>query len=165
MRTRDSFVEATDLLNLGFLALRLEHYDEGLALLSEAADLARPIQAQPVIQEALGNMGVAYSALGDFEKALSNFQQAEQVARQVGTTSAEIDWLWSAGSAYYNLGNLEAATKCYQEALQGAVAIHSPQEIAGVHTQLAFLLYQEHQFDSARTHSEEVDSGCSPCRR
>ena len=153
---RDSFVESTDLVNLGFLDLRLEHDDEALTLLSEAADLARPIQAQPVIQQALGNMGVAYAGLGDFEKALSNFQQAEQAARQVGMTSAQIDWLWSAGSAYYDLGNLEAASRRYQEALQGAVAIHSPQEIAGVHTQMAFLLYQERQFDAARTHSEEA---------
>jgi CHAT domain-containing protein len=153
---RDSFVEATDLLNLGFLALRLEHYDEALALSSESADLARAIQARPVIQGALGNMGVAYSALGDFEKALSNFQQAEQEAGQGGVTIAQIDWMWSAGSAYYNLGNLEAARRCYQEALQGAVAIHSPREIAGIHTQLGFLLYQERQFDAARTHSEEA---------
>jgi CHAT domain-containing protein len=153
---RDSYVESTDLLNLGFLDLRLEHDDEALTLLSEAADLAKPIQAQLVTQVALGNMGVAYAGLGDFEKALSNFQQAEQAARQAGTTSVQIDWLWSAGSAYYNLGNLQAASRCYQEALQGAVAIRSPQEIAGVHTQMAFLLYQERQFDAARTHSEEA---------
>jgi CHAT domain-containing protein len=153
---RDSFVEATDLLNLGYSALQMEHYDESLALLSEAADFARPIQARPVMQAALGNMGVAYSGLGDFEKALSNFQQAVEAARQTGTTSAQIDWLWSAGSAYYNLGNLESASKCYQQALQDALAIHSPEEIAGIHTDLAFLLYQERQFDSARTHSEEA---------
>jgi CHAT domain-containing protein len=153
---RDSFVEATDLLNLGFLDLRQEHYDEAVALLSEAADFARPIRSEQVIQAALGNMGVAYSELGDFEKALSNFQRAEQAATQGGTTSAQIDWLWSAGSAYYNLGNLEEATRCYQEALQDALAIHSPREIEGVHTQLAFLLYQERQFDAARTHSEEA---------
>ncbi len=153
---RDSFIEATDLSNLGLLAIRLEHYDEAVALLSEAADFARPIQAQTVIQAALGNMGVAYSELGDFEKALSNFQQAEQAAMQAGTTSAQIDWLWSAGSAYYNLGNLKEASRCYQEALQDALAIHSPHEIEGVHTQLAFLLYQERQFDAARTHSEEA---------
>jgi CHAT domain-containing protein len=153
---RDSFVEASDLLNLGFLDLRVEHDDEALALLSEAVNLARPIQAQQLIQEALGNMGVAYADLGDFEKALSKFQQAEQAARQAGTTSAQIDWLWSAGSAYYDLGNLEAASRCYQQALQGAVAIRSPEEIAGVHTQMAFLLYQERQFDAARAHSEEA---------
>ena len=150
MRSGDSFVEATDLLNLGFLA-RDWSITTRVGPFDEAADLARPIQAQPVIQAAVGNMDVAYSALGDFEKALSNFQQAEQVARQVGTTSAR-DRL----AMECRVGLLQArgiwkrATKCYQEALQGAVGDHSPQEIAGVHTQLAFLLYQERQFDSAK---------------
>jgi CHAT domain-containing protein len=153
---RDLFLEASDFMNLGFVALKLEHYDEAVGLLNDAAESARPLQARWFIQAALGNMGVAYSALGDFEKALSNFEQAETEARQIGATSTQVDWLWSAGSAYYNLGNLEAAAKCYQEALQGAVAIHSPQEIAGVHTQLAFLLYQERQFDAAKAHSEEA---------
>jgi CHAT domain-containing protein len=153
---RDSFLEATDLLNLGFEALKLEHYDEGLAWSKEAADIARPLQARSVIQAALGNMGVAYSALGDFEKALSNFQQAEQAAKLIGATSTQIDWLWSAGAAYYNLGNLNAATKDYEEALRDALAINSPEEIAGIRTQLAFLLYQERQFDAAKTQSEEA---------
>jgi CHAT domain-containing protein len=153
---RDSFLEASDLVNLGFLALRQDHYDEAIALLNQAAIAARPIQARPLIQQALGNMGVAYANLGDYEKALANFQQAEQVAIQTGTTSAQIDWLWTAGAAYYKLGNLEAATRCYQEALKDALAIHSYHEIAGIHTQLAYLLYQERQFDAARTHSEEA---------
>jgi CHAT domain-containing protein/predicted negative regulator of RcsB-dependent stress response len=153
---RDSFLEATDLLNLGFVALQQEHYDEALALFNEAAIAARPIQARPVIEAAMGNMGAAYSSLGDYERALSSFQQAEEAARQIGTTSAEIDWLWSAGTAYYKLGNLADATRCYQESLKDALDIHSPEEIAGIHTQLAFLLYEEHQFEAARSHSDEA---------
>jgi CHAT domain-containing protein len=153
---RDSFLESTDLLNLGFVELNQEHNDEALALFKGAADTARSIQALPVIQTALGNSGVVYAALGDFEKALSNFQQAEQAARLAGTTSLEVDWLWSAGSAYYKLGNLQAATKCYQDALQKALTINSPQEIAGINTQLAFVLYQERQFDSAKIQSDEA---------
>jgi CHAT domain-containing protein len=153
---RDSFLEATDLLNLGFVTLQQEHYDEALALFNEAAIAARPIQARPVIEAAMGNMGAAYSSLGDYERALSSFQQAEEAATQIGTTSAEIDWLWSAGSAYYKLGNLAEATRCYQESLKDAMDIHSPEEIAGIHTQLAFLLYRERQFEAARSHSDEA---------
>ena len=153
---RDAFLEATDLLNLGLVALKLEHYDESLALLNRAADFARPIQAQPVIQAALGNAASAYFYLGDFEKALSDFQQAEQEAKEIGTTSAQIDWLWSAGSSYYMLGNLKEAIGCYQQSLKAALALHAPEEIAGVNTQLAFLFYQEGQFDSAKKHSDEA---------
>jgi CHAT domain-containing protein len=153
---RDTFLEASDLSNLGFLALRLEHDDEAVALLNEAADLARSIQARAIIQISLENMGRAYFLLGDFEKSLSNFQQAQKVATQLGATSARVDSLWGAGSAYYKLGNLEAATKCFQEALKDALTIHSLNEIAGIDTELAYLLYQEGQFDAARTHTEEA---------
>ena len=154
---RDSFLEAGDLSNLGWIALNMEHYDEAVALLNQAADSARTIQAQVVIQICLENMGRAYFDLGDFEKALSSFQQAEQVATQIGTTSAQqVDSLWGAGSAYYKLGNLEAASRCYQEALKGALTIHSLNEIAGINMELAYLLYQERQFDAASMHSEEA---------
>jgi CHAT domain-containing protein len=154
---RDSFLEATDLTNLGYLALTHEHYDEAVALLNQAADSARTIQAQVIIQICLENMGRAYFDLGDFEKALSSFRQAEQVATQIGAASAQqVDSLWGAGSAYYQLGDLEAATRCYQEALKGAVAINSLNEMGGINTELAYLLYRERQFDAARTHSEEA---------
>ena len=153
---RDTFLEASDLLNLGFVALRLEHYDEAVALLNESAESARTIQAQLITQISLENMGKAYFDLGDFEKALSSFKQAEQVATQMGATIPQVDSLWGAGSAYYKLGNLEAATRCYQEALKGAVSLHSLNEIAGINTELALVLYQERQFDDARTHSEEA---------
>jgi CHAT domain-containing protein len=153
---RDSFVESTDLLDLGYLTLQLEHYDEAVALLNEAANIARPIQAQQVMQTAQENMATAYFDLGDYEKALSNFQQAEQVATEIGATNAQVESLWGAGSAYYKLGNLEAATRCYQEGLKDALTIHSLDEIAGLHTDLASLLYQERKFDAARMQSEEA---------
>ncbi len=153
---QDAFLEASNLTNLGFLALRLDHYDEAVSLLNGAADVARPIHAQAIIQTALENMGVAYANLGDFEKALANFLSAEQAATQIGAESAQIDALWGAGSAYYKLGHLEDAAGCYQKALKGALAIHSLREIAGIHTQLAYLFYQERQFDAAKTHSTQA---------
>ena len=73
-----------------------------------------------------------------------------------GATSAQVESLWGAGSVYYKLGNLEAATSCYQEALKDALTIQSLEEIVGLHTDLAFVLYQERQFAAARTHSEEA---------
>ena len=106
---RDSFLEASDLFNLGAMAFEMEHYDEALASLNQAVNLAQPIQARPVLEAALGNIGAAYYHLGDFEKALANFQQAEQEAKQIGTTSAQVDWLLDAGSSYYRLGNLQQA--------------------------------------------------------
>jgi CHAT domain-containing protein len=151
---RDSFLEASDLLNLGYVALDMEHYDEAVALLNRAADFAEPIHARQVSEAALGNLGVAYFHLGDYEKALSNFQQAEQKAKEIGTTSAQVDWLWDAGTSHYRLGNLEEAKRCFEQSLKLALAIDNREEIAGVNTELGFLLYQEGQFDSAREHGD-----------
>jgi CHAT domain-containing protein len=152
----DAFLEATDLLNLAFEALKLDHYDEAVGFLNDAANAAKPIQARWILQAALGNMGVAYFALGDFEKSLSCFLQAQQEAGLIGSTSTQINWLWGAGSAYYKLGDLPAATRNYEEALRGAQTIDSFQVLVGIHTQLAFLLYQEGEFDAANSHSDEA---------
>ncbi len=108
------------------------------------------------IEAALGNLGAAYFHLGDFEKALSSFQQAQQESREIGTTSAQVDWLWDAGSAYSNLGNLQRARECYKQSLKAAKIIDNREEIAAIEADLAFLLFQQGQFDSAKTHSDEA---------
>ncbi len=158
-KKRDSYLEASDLLNLGLIDIEMSHYDEALALLNGAADSARPIQARTLLELALGNLGLAYFYLGDFEKALSDFQQADQEAKEIGTTSAQLVWLTDAGSSYYRLGNLQAAKTCYEQSLKTAMAIDAPGEIADIDTELAFLLYRQGQFDAARTRSEEAIRG------
>lgn len=153
---RDSYLAATDLLNLGLIAVEMRHYDEALTLLSGATDSARPIQARVVLEAALGNLGGAYFRLGDFEKALFNFQEAEKEAKELGTTSLQVDWLVDRGQSYYMLGNLQEAKACFEQSLRGAMAIDAPKEIADIQVELAFLFYQQGQFDTAKTHNEEA---------
>jgi tetratricopeptide (TPR) repeat protein len=83
---RDTFLEASDLLNLGFIELQQERYDEAVSSLNGAANFAKTFQSRPIPKVALGNLGVAYFHLGDFEKALDNFNQASEEARKTGTT-------------------------------------------------------------------------------
>jgi CHAT domain-containing protein/tetratricopeptide (TPR) repeat protein len=152
----DAFLEASDLLNLGMVAFEMERYDEALASLNEAANLARPIQARLVLEAAAGNSGSAYFQLGDFQKALSSYQQAEKEAKEIGTTSAQVDWLGNEGSAYYRLGDLQQAKTCYEQALKAALAIDNREEIVIFESELADLLFHEGQFDSAKTHSDNA---------
>ncbi len=152
----DAFLEASDLLNLGFVAMQREHYDQAVALLQDAANFAKSVQARQVTEAALGDTGDALYHLGDYEKALSNFQAAEKEAAEIGTTSAQVVWLWEAGSAYYKLGNLKEAKTCYEKALKSATAINAADQIADIDTQLALLLLQEGQFDSAKVRSDEA---------
>jgi CHAT domain-containing protein/predicted negative regulator of RcsB-dependent stress response len=152
----DEFLEATDLLNLGFVELKREHYDEAVASFNGATDLAKPIQARYALQVALGNLGVAYFHLGDFEKALYNFKQAEKEARETGGTYYQVLWLWNAGSSDYELGRLDDAKLYYEQSLKSATAINAREEIAGTNTELALLLFKEGQFDSAKTYCDEA---------
>jgi CHAT domain-containing protein len=152
---RNSYVEASDLLNLGLITIQMRRYDEALTLLSGAADSARSIQARVLLQEALGNLGLAYFHLGDFEKALSNFQQAEKEAKETGTVSLQVDWLMDAGQSYYMLGNPQEAKTCFEQSLKAAMAIDAPAEIADIQTGLAFLFYRQGQLDLAKAHNAE----------
>jgi CHAT domain-containing protein len=153
---RDSYLEASDLLNLGLVAVEMRHYDEALVLLSQSVDAARPIQARATLEAALGNLGLAYFHLGDFEKALSNFQQAEKEGKEIGTTGMQALWLKDAGASQNRLGNLQAARTSFEQSLKTAMAIDAPAEVADIQTSLASLLYQQGQLASARTHNEEA---------
>ena len=151
---RDSFLEASDLLNLGLITLQMNHYDEALPLLKQAANAARPIQARTLLEFALGNRGLANFYLGDFEKALSDFREAEQEARAIGTGNAQVNWLMNAGSSYFMLGELREAKSCFEQSLVLAASLDAPAETADIETHLAFLLYRQGQLDAAKAHAE-----------
>ena len=74
-------------------------------------------------------------------------------------TGNRVLWLQDAGLAEYKLGNLEEARKYDDEALQSALTL-SPaadaDQIANIETNLALLLYQQGQYDAAKTYSDRA---------
>ena len=153
---QDAFLEASDLLNLGFVALERNRFDEALTWMSAAEAAARPIDARPVLEAALGNIGWAYFNLGDFEKALANFQLAEAQAKAIGTHSAEVDWMLDAGLAHFKLGNFAEAKKTDERALVAARALNSPTDIINIEANLAFLLLKNGDIQAAKAHTESA---------
>lgn len=155
----DRWLELTDLVDLGYVNLQSGHHDQALGLSQQAATLAGSIQAHTQIRLALGNMGWAYYNLGDFENALSNFQAAERLAKEIGMIGSQVLWLQDAGLAEYKLGNLEEARQYDDQALQSALTLSPPadaDQIANIETNLALLLYQQGQFDAAKTYSDKA---------
>jgi len=155
-RRGDKFLEATDLLNIGVVALETEHNDEALDWLKMSTEAARPIQARVILGTALGDIGTAYYNLGDFEKALSYFQQAEENAKELGNASAQANWLTNAGLSFNQLGDLAKAEDCYRDSLKIAQDIQDWRWIANSHTQLAFLLFQSEKFDTAKAYIDKA---------
>src|SRR5579862_4225339 len=155
-RQHDQFLEASDLLNLGWLAMQAEHYGESLDWFNASSQIARSIQARVLLESDLGNIGWAYYKLGDYEKALANFQQAEEQARTLGAPVSQINWLNNAGLSLYRLGNLKDAEDYYQRALAAAKAIDSKELIANTRTSIALLNLQQGQLESARLETDEA---------
>jgi len=152
----DKFLEASDLLNLGWLALQAEHFDESLNWSNSSLQIARSIQARVLLESDLGNIGWAYYKLGDFEKALANFEQAEEQARHLGAPVSQINWLNNAGLSLYQLGDIKGAEDYYTRALAAAQAINSGELIADTRSSIALLFFQQGQFDSARLETDEA---------
>lgn len=155
-RQNDRFIEAVDLLNLGWLALNAEHNDEALDWSRASSEIARSIQARVILEIDLGNLAWAYYRLGDFEKALANFQDAEEQAKGLGATASQILWLNNAGLCLYQLGDLKGAENSYRKALGEAQAIDSKELIADTRTSIGLLFLQQGQLDSARLETDEA---------
>jgi tetratricopeptide (TPR) repeat protein len=112
----DTYLAATNLSNLGIVALKAGHIDEALARFNAASERARGIRANYILQAALGNAGWAYYDLGDFDRALDNFHQAKAQAHDMNAAASEALWLQSEGLSLYRLGELEQARARYEQA-------------------------------------------------
>jgi CHAT domain-containing protein len=152
----DSFLEASDLQNLGAVALQAEHIDEALDRFNSSAQIAAAIHANVVLEAGLGNAGWAYYSLGDFEKALASFQQAEKEARNLGVTDNQILWLQGAGLSLYRLGDLKQAQSSYEEALRAAQASQDTVRKATSNNSLGELFLQLDQLDAAKGCADEA---------
>ncbi|HEY1742826.1 MAG TPA: CHAT domain-containing tetratricopeptide repeat protein [Granulicella sp.] len=155
-RQKSFFVEASDLLNLGTMALHTEHLDEALDRFRASSEVASAIHANLILEEALGNAGWAYYSLGDYEKSLVSFRQAEIQAKNLGATDNEILWLQSAGLSLYRLGDLKQAQSSYEEALRAADASRDIARRTVTDTSLGQLLLQLGQLDAAKARVDEA---------
>ncbi|MBV8674765.1 MAG: CHAT domain-containing protein [Acidobacteriaceae bacterium] len=153
-RQNDRLLEASDLLNLGWLALQSEHYDEALDWFNASSSIARSIQARVILETDLGNVGWALYKLGDFEKALTNSQQAEEQARILGASVNRIEWLNNAGLCLYRLGDLKGAESYYRKALEAAQELNNKELIADAHTWIGFLYFDRENLDAAKTEAD-----------
>lgn len=152
----DAFLASSDLLNLGMVALDSGHFDEALDFFAQSSALALKIQARQVSQAGLGNSGLAFLHLGDAMRALSTFRQAEEEATEGGVINDRVTWLWDEGISYYRLGNSVEAEACYRRALELANGIANLDKIAGISTELGFLLYEKHQYSLALGFSNDA---------
>lgn len=146
----NSFAEATALLNLSVLNLHEYHYEDALDQAEASARIAKSLDAQVLLEKALGNAGWAYYGVGDYQHALVNFNQAAASAADLGSVIDQEIWNNTAGMSEARLGNLRGAQSHYEKALSLAQSMKNPSEIIDVNYSLASLLLRMGRAEESR---------------
>ena len=152
----DKDLEASDLLNLGFMALEAEHYSQSLDWFDASSQVARSINAATLLQADVGNIGWAYYQLGDYEVALNRTVEAEEQAEKLEAVSQTVLWLKHASLCRQQLGDLSGAEADYEQALKVAEATGNKRLISGIYWGLALVYLQQGKLDAAKVQGDHA---------
>lgn len=136
---RDRALEATAYLNLGFVALLEDRYDEAADWSRLAYQAGLDLGDENQIQGALGNLGTAYRHLGDADGAADNFTEAESRATRLGNIRDQLGWRLEIGNLYMAAGNLRQAKESYNGAMRLAQQIDSKSDVEYAFLNLALV--------------------------
>jgi CHAT domain-containing protein/Tfp pilus assembly protein PilF len=163
----DPWLEASTMLNLGYTAMQMNHYDESVDWSRSAYREAAGSGYENTVQLTAGNLGWAYFQLGDDERALEQFDSAEKIAIRIGSIRSRLKWLTDAGYVYRDLGDSERATQSYRQALDLARQINSKEDILNALEDLALVSVLDGNLDEAdaaiaQLKLVEADDGIRP---
>lgn len=152
----DEYLDASAVLNLGWTALQVDHFDEALEWLAIATQMSGKIGAEDLEEKCLGNLGWAYYQLGDDERALQQFLRAEVTAARAGNLRERLKWLSTAGYVYRDTGDLPRATDCYRKAFSFAKQLESREDIEVALEDLAQLSVMNGNLKDAGAYIDQV---------
>jgi CHAT domain-containing protein len=152
----DPWLEARSTLNLGFMALQVDHYDEAVDWSMAASREAIASGYENTAQIAAGNLGWAYFELGDDERALEQFETAEKSAARIGNIRYQLKWLSTAGYVYRHSNDWARATDSYRRALELAKQINSKEDIGNSLEDLAHLSIDSGRLDEASNYLDQM---------
>jgi CHAT domain-containing protein len=153
---KDKFLEASDLLNLGVVAIGKEHFDESVDWSNAASALAKEIGAGLTEEKALGNLGWAYFKMGDFDRSLNFFQAAGKRAQELGAVIDQVEWLNNQGLVYFQMDRYGEAEKYYRDSLALARSSQNQPQIVQALIPLGFLSEEVGQIENGRNFCNEA---------
>ncbi len=150
------WLRASTTLNLGYIAMQVDHYDEAVDWSRAAYQDAVASGYKNVVQGAAGNLGWAYYQLGDSERALEQFRQAEASAEELGSVRFQLKWLSTAGYVYQDSGDWARALDAYHRSLALAKQIDSKEDIINALEDLAAISVESGQLVEAKGYIDQV---------
>jgi CHAT domain-containing protein/Flp pilus assembly protein TadD len=153
---QDPWLETIALLNLGYVSLRDERYDESVEWSQSAYRSAVSLDAEDQVQASLGNLGWAYFKLGDKERALELFLEAEKRAAKIDDIRNQLKWLSNTGYVYQDSGDVTRAILAYRQSLDLAKQINSKEDIVNALEDLGHTSIDAGKLDEASAYIDQV---------
>ena len=152
----DQFLDCTALLNLGWVALNREHFDESIDWSEKALTVSRGIGWRMIEEKSLGNLGWDYYKMGDFDRSLQYYLVAVQKAQELQSIYDQMTWLTNLGLIYFETNQLGQAREKYQESLVLARRTQSFDVILANLNALALLSIQTDHIDDASDYTRQA---------
>ena len=152
----DVWSQVTSCVNLGYMAMQVDHYDEAVDWSRRAYGTAVTMGYEDLAQIAVGNIGWSYFQLGDDDRALEQYLAAEKTAARLGDFRNELKWLSDAGYVYRDSGDLPRAAQSYRRALDLARQIQSREDIVNALEDLADISVVTNNLDGAGAYIRQV---------
>ena len=124
-QSKDPYIEATVLGNLGFLRMSAARYDEAISWFGQSLVLFGQLQAKVSTARVLNNLGQCYTQLGQPEKATTLFERAAQLAADTGDLTDRYLSLGRLAEWYKGNRDYKKAFSFYQQAIDAARQAHS----------------------------------------
>jgi CHAT domain-containing protein len=150
------WLEATSKLNLGYIAMQQDHYDEAVDWLRAADQDGLAYGYQLILQLAAGNLGWAYYELGDAERALDQYRQAEVSAEVLGATRYQLKWVSTTGYIYQDSGDWANAINAFRTSLSLAQKIASREDVVNALKDLATVSVDSGHVDQASSYLDQI---------
>ena len=152
----DEFLDCTTLLNLGWVALNREHFDESVDWSEKALKASREIGWNMVEEKSQGNLAWDYYKMGDSDKSLQYFMRAVQKAHELRSTKDETIFLTNLGRIYFESNQFGLAMEKYQESLVLARRMQSFDLILANLNALALLSIKTDHIDDASEYTRQA---------
>lgn len=151
-------LEASILGDLGYVAMKREHYDEAIDWDRSALQMSQDLKATLYISAMQGNMGWSYFSMGDFENAKSLFEQAETASAHAGLSGDHVNWLIDMGVVQFAQHDYGRAETTMKQALQSARDLHDNESVIQCLNYLSQMALDSGAADTAEKYNTEASA-------
>lgn len=143
-------------LNLKGSCLSLQGlYDDGLAVLRDALNIAERIKDKRLEARVLHNYGNIYRDMGDFANAVTHFEKALTINEEIGDEYAQSVILVSISNLLYDLNDYDSALEYALKCLPIFEKEHSRTNLTNIYNTLGNIYFKKEKYEEALHYFQE----------